>query len=284
MKECPGCAFLMPQDQALCDSCRSGERVSFPIDEVHGDEFVLSGPPPSMSPGGGSATMLLERPAPPVTGRPVRYRDPQRTRNAVKALVALVIVGGVLGVLGTMAMRGDGPLAPTFVSLGLADPPGVVVPSSWTTVSSTEGKFSALLPTGAVEHTKPVDEADPARGTYWGFEADLGEEGSIVVLSSDLGVGGALRSFDDAGFSALVDRFVAEGELGIETVRRDVLVGVGRVKDSVIAEPDGTAASRVRFLLADDRLHVLVTHGPDEYSRELDEAHARLIDRFDPES
>jgi len=282
VKECPSCSFLVPDGQSLCDSCRTGQRVTFPIDELRGDEFVLTGPPPSMAPGGGRpGTMLLERPAPGIGGRAVSYRDPARTRRvAVRSIVALVVVAVLTG-LGAMAMRGEGPLASTFVSLGLADPPPVVVPSAWTRVTSTEGRFSAELPVGAVERSEPVDPADPARGTYHGFEVELGDEGGIAVLSTDLGRD--LDGLDDAGFDLLVDRFLLEEELGVETVRRDVLVGVGRAKDSVVAAPEGERASRIRFLLAGGRLHVLATHGPDEYSRKLDEAHARLIAGYAPD-
>ena len=117
-------------------------------------------------------------------------------------------------------------------------------------------------------------------GSGW-YEVELGDEGGIAVLSTDLGRD--LDGLDDAGFDLLVDRFLLEEELGVETVRRDVLVGVGRAKDSVVAAPEGERASRIRFLLAGGRLHVLATHGPDEYSRKLDEAHARLIAGYAPD-
>jgi len=228
------------------------------------------------------ATTLLDRAAPPVSGPSVRYRDPYRGRRAVRLLVLAALAIGSLAWLGSVALRGEGPLGSTFVSLGLAEPPSVVVPSTWTSVTSAEGKFSVELPLGASEHSEPVDPDDPGRGTLHGFEAELGDEGSIAVLSSDMGMGATLRHLDDAGFSSLVDHFVAGSRFGIETVRRDVLIGVGRVKDSVIASHDGTGATRVRFALVDDRLHVLATSGPDEHSRELDAAHARLIDTFAP--
>lgn len=286
MKTCPQCSFMMEDHEVVCSTCSTQQPETFPVD--HLAESAASGgagASGSAAAGGsmpGGATLLMERPTFAAATAPVQFRDPGRSRRLIRSLVALGALVAVAGVLGAMALRGEGPLASTAVSLGLADPPPVEMPQHWARVASDAGRFSAEVPAGAEEVSEAVDADDPAGAVLVGYRSDLGEEGELGVYSTDLGLGPALAGVDDAGFSQLVDVFLSAADYGLETVRRDVLVGVGRVKDSVVARPDGEGAARIRFMLAGDRLHILVTEGPDAGAEELDEAHARLLAGFEP--
>lgn len=262
----------MAEDEQMCAACSSPTPRSFPLDDVTAaaaDGVSVPG-----------STLLLSRPATTGSRNDVRFRDPEKSRRIGTMLLLLVAILAVLGVLGTMAMRGDGPLASTAVSLGLTDPPAVDVPRNWATTTSAEGKFSVELPLGSAPLTTSDHPPFAASPGFVGYSVDLGTEGRMLVLSSE--VGGGSATIDDAGLNWLVDTFVADGRYGTETVRRDGLISTGPVKDSVIVDGDSHAA-RVRFHLSGGRLHVLATVGPDDASRKLDEAHSRLLESFEPQ-
>jgi hypothetical protein len=273
MKTCPGCSFLMDDDESMCGPCQaSSERVG-----------TFSGEPPPRPAGGRVGTAVLERPI--STGpfeKSVRFRDPGRSRRTARSVTVLIVLCGGVAVLGVMGVRGQGPLAPTAVSMGLADPPSVVVPGQWESVTSGPGAFRAEVPRGGVEHLDAVDPLDPQRGAWVGHRIQLGEAAEMIVVSTDLGVPGGVRGVDSAGLAQLVDGIVATGRFGIEITRRETLLGTGPVVDSV-ALGNGTTA-RVRFALAGGRLHLLLTQGSDEGSRSLDRAHGRLLAGFQPQS
>jgi hypothetical protein len=271
MKNCPKCSFLMGDDEVLCGPCTAQPDRSFPLDD------------PQLPPttGGRGSTLLLDPET--LTTRPseVRYRGRSSSGVSGRTVALVVVVLGVVGVLGAMALRGDGPLASMAVDLGLADPPAVVVPENWSTLTSTEGKFSVELPAGAVAHDAPVDPAAPELGQMVGFRVPLGERGEMLALWTDFGLGpDRLRDIDDAAFGAVVDQLIARSRLGEETVRRDGIVNTGRAVDSVLADGEDST-TRARFQLVGGRLHVLVTRGAEEGARDLDAAHQRLIAGFE---
>ena len=277
MKNCPKCSFLMGDDEALCAACTAQPERSFPMDGPDLGAGAGSG-----GGGGGGSTLLLDPQT--LTARPadLRYRGSARSGVSGRTVVLLVMVLGALGVLGFLAMRGDGPLASVAVDLGLADPPAVVIPDDWATLTSTDGRFGVELPAGAVEHDAPVDPTSPDLGQLLGFRVPLGERGEMLALWTDFGLGvERLRNIDDASFNAVVDEVIVRARLGEETVRRDGIVSTGRAVDSVLANGDDST-TRVRFQLVGGHLHLLVTRGAEDGARELNEAHARLIESFDP--
>jgi hypothetical protein len=283
VKDCPGCSFLIGDGEVLCSSCESKRVSTFPLDDLPGAALPAQSTAPTGAAHG--ATLLLDRPvAPPLDQGPVRFRDPTRVRRTVRSGVILAAVAALLGVLGPMALRGEGPLASTAISFGLAQPPAVVVPDNWTRFTSTPGNYGVSLPSGAVGHFETLVPGAPEAGSFAGYRSDLGEDGQILVLTGDLGLGPAqLAALDEAGFDGLIDHVVATGRFGTETVRRDVALGVGRAKDSVIAGDDEASASRIRFMLVDGRFHMLVTEGPDSGASALDRAHSRLLGGFAPQ-
>lgn len=278
MKTCPGCSFLIDDGLTWCTSCRPPDASQFPIDDVPID------PPPRPAASGGSSgsLLLLERDAVSVVQDDLRYRGAGLSRELVRTLAILALALGALGVFGSMALRGEGPLASTAVSLGLADPPDVEVPSAWSRTTVDEAAFDAELPVGSTEYERSVVAGADDLGVYRGRRVALGDAGEMLVMSTDLGPANArLRLADEAAFESIVDEVIARGDIGDEAVRRDVVVGTGRAVDSVLVEGHDSTA-RVRFVHAGGRLHLLVTRGPDNATRLLDDAHARLIAGFEP--
>ena len=232
--------------------------------------------------GGGGSTLLLDPETLATRTADLRYRTRSRSGLSGRTWALLIVVVGGLGALGFLAMRGDGPLASVAVDLRLADPPAVVVPEQWVTLTSTDGKFGAELPAGAVEYDAPVDAAAPDLGQLRGFRVPLGERGEMLAVWTDFGLGAErLRNIDDPSFNAVVDEVIVRARLGEETVRRAGLVSTGRAVDSVLANGEHST-TRVRFQLVGGRLHLLITRGAEDGARELNEAHARLIESFDP--
>lgn len=221
---------------------------------------------------------LLERPVAGPPRQELQLRDPGWSRRTVRACLVLLVLLVGTGVLGAMAMSGEGPLAPAAVSLGLADPPLVQVPRTWVTTTSAEGKLSVELPLGAVEAEALFDQRDPNRGKLTGHSVTLGPRGKMLVLSTDAIGGAPVGSPDDAQLQLLVDAFLADERYGAETVRREALLGSGHAVDSVVVSHDERSTTRIRFLADGGRLHLLITTGSDEGARDLDEAHGRLID------
>jgi hypothetical protein len=272
MKNCPKCSFLMGDDEALCGACTAQPDRPFLLDDPQ---------MPSTTGSGRGATLLLDPET--LTTRPadVRYRGRSSSGLPARTVALLVVAVVVVGVLGALAVRGDGPFASAAIDLGLADAPAVVVPDAWSTLTSTEGKFRADLPAGAVEHKAPVDPTDPVLGQMIGFRVPLGEGGEMLALWTDFGLGDdRLGRIDDAQLGAVVDQVILRADLGEETVRRDGIVDTGRAFDSVLANGDD-ATTRVRFQLVGGRLHLLITRGVEDGARALNEAHARLIAGFD---
>lgn len=271
MISCPGCGFLMSDDERRCSSCSSdhatgpdGGHTRFDLDAV---EASAGGLPT----GDASSTALLERRAPVVSPMPahVQYRERGRRgrRNLVVALVALVLLSA--GVV--FGLDGRGPLAGPMVEAGLAEPPAVRIPSSWVEVTSEAGRFRAALPHGA----EPLDEG------LAGYSTRVGEGAALTVFSTDFDLGPVgmepYRSTD--GVDELVDRLSVTFGLGDEVVRREVRAAEGWATDAVYVTDDGVT-TRARFHLARDRLHVLTTTGPDSAMDELDEAHPRMLSEF----
>ncbi len=266
MKNCPSCELLMDDHEELCGPCAA--------DRANASSFLGSASVLTID-GPLSATAVLSPPASVPQPERVVYRNPHRRRNAVRAVMAFVLLLGGVAALVVLGAEGDGPLARSLVDAGLIEAPVVDVPSDWAVVTSGPGQFVAAVPMGAEEVGVGVDPADPGSGGPSGFTAQLGEEGSMSVVS--IPVGPEVDS--DAGFAATIGQFAAMSGLGEETIRREAPVGDGRAADVVFVEGD-SSTTRVRFQMTGGRLYVLSTGGSDLGADELDAAHARLIDGF----
>jgi len=267
MTSCPGCGFLMGDQERLCASCSSDHesgdrRVRFDLDA---GEAAVGGPP-----GGTTATAVLERRAPTAPPMPerVQYRVRRKggRRTAVVALAVLALLAG--GVLA--GLDGRGPLAGPMVEAGVASPPAVRIPAAWVGVTSEEGGFRAALPQGA----QPLGEG------LVGYSTAVGERAALTVFSTDFDLGPGMAQYRSAaGLDELVERFSVAFALGHELVRRDVRAAEGWATDAVFVTDDGVT-TRARFHLARDRFHVLTTSGPDAAMGPLDEAHPRMLSEF----
>lgn len=226
----------------------------------------------------------------PVTGavplpETVRYRIPGGRRRAVKSVVWLVVIAAAIVALAVMALRGEGPIAEAAVEAGLVAPPVVSVPSSWQSVAPEETGFRVSVPAGAASADGISAGLGPQAAGMVGVASELGQGGSTTVVSDGPERAPAeIAALDDpAAFGALVDSMagaLAAGtptSAGIETMRRQVPVGNGRAVDVVVVDEVAAVTTRARFLLADGRVHVVVTTGMDEGQRRLDEVHARVI-------
>ena len=234
---------------------------------------------------GGVGTALLERPTAIPMPSKVTYRSAASRRESARVAVLAAVVLALLAGVSVVTARGEGPLARALVEAGLLEPAPVSVPASWTTITSDGGAFSAELPSGAAELDLSIDPSSPAATTTFGYQASLGEGGSTVVISSDLGMGGGVSALDDPiAFTSLVDSMVG-GLLGTsadgrETVRREVPVGNGRAVDVVIVDDRASSTIRAHYLLAGGRVYAVVTRGVDEGASALDEVHGRVVDSF----
>ncbi len=260
----------MDDHETICDTCAAQERDRIPVVE---QSMV---PPPLH--GGGTA--VLERPTVVPLSETASFRGAGSggvpiSTVVIGALLAAVLTAGVV-----FGLRHQGPLAGPLQQLGLVDPPVVVVPAQWRPLTSAEGGFSVSMPAGA---TDVADDPELVAAGMKGYAAELGPEGIMMAVSTDLGRGAAgLQELDsDAGFASLIDLYVSASGLGEETVRREVQVSHGRAADSVIVLDDRSTA-RARFMMTGDRFVVLLTAGDDSGAAALDEAHPRLVDSYDP--
>ena len=158
--------------------------------------------------------------------------------------------------------------------------PAARVPAQWRSLSSAEGGFSVSMPASADD---AADVPELAAAGLAGYRAELGPEGVMLAVSTDMGRGPAgMDELDtDAGFASLIDLYVAASGLGQETVRRDVQVSHGRAADSVLVLDDHYT-TRARFMITGGRFVVLLTAGDDSGAAALDDAHPKLLDSFDP--
>ena len=260
----------MDDHETICETCTSQERERIPVVE----ELVVA--PPIH----GGSTAVLDRP----TVVPLSESATFRTAGSGGVPVSTVVVGALLAAVLTvgvvMGLRHQGPLASPMQTLGLIDPPVVVVPEQWRSLSSAEGGFTVSMPANAEDVAEKPDLVAPDMS---GYVAELGPEGVMMALSTDLGRGPAgMQELDsDAGFASLIDLYVSAAGLGEETVRREVQISHGRAADSVLVLDDHYT-TRVRFMMTGDRFVVLLTAGDDSGASALDEAHPTLLDSFQP--
>lgn len=272
MKTCPGCSFLMSDDQDRCEKCAT-----------EAGRFELLDPGPTSETGiefpdrGGVAVMAPPKVAP--LPEAVRYR-PARKRLTVSAL-ALIFIGLAVAVA-ALGWAGHGPLADQFGRWGIVAQRSEAFPEDWRQLTDPSQSFSIEMPIGAGYVYAGVDPAVPTAGLMVGAEVDPGTGSTMTAVFTDFGLGDAgLVAYDSpAGVRELAARFIGLQMTGEQTVVRDAVVPEGFAVDTVVLS-DG-ASSRVRFIFAGDRFYALLTSGPDKFSAELDAAHQRLLGSFDP--
>ena len=231
----PELLFLVPDGQSLCDSCRTGAR-DVP-DRRLAATSSSTGPPPSWRPAA-AAGRAAERPA-GIGGRAVSYRDPARpgARSLDRG------AGRRRRLTGLGAWRRGGP--PRLRCLAWpADPPPVVVPSAWDAVTSTEGRFSAELPVGAVERSEPVDlrtwpvaRTGPRSSSATGRHRGAVDRPAVTRRARRRGVRPARRPVPPRGGAGRRDGPARRAR------RR-------RAGEGLRGRRTGERASRIRFLLA----------------------------------
>lgn len=262
----------MDDDEALCSTCADQERHRIPI--------AVQPSAPVEAPRG-SATAVLERPSVVPLSESATFRQPKGAGVSMVSVVVLVLLAALLSAAVVLGFRHQGPLAGPLQTVGLIDPPSVVVPEQWSVQRSPAAGFAVSMPVGA-EETATRDELAGVGLTGW--VVDLGSGATMLAASTDFGLGAAgLAPYDsETGLSSLADLYISSMGLGEETVRREVQVEHGRAYDSVIVANDDTT-TRARFMLVGDRFVVLQTSGPDTGADALDEAHPLLVDGFDPD-
>ena len=260
----------MDDHESICETCAAQEREHLPVAEA-----------PAVAPplhGGGTA--VLDRPTVVPLSETATFRSAGSGGVSVSTVVIGALLAAVLTVGVVFGFRHQGPLAGPLQQVGLVDPPVVVVPGQWRSLSSAEGGFSVSMPVSA---TDAAEDPDLAQAGMTGYLAELGPEGVMMAVSTDLGrdAAGMDQLDTDAGFASLIDLYVSAAGLGQETVRRDVQVSHGRAADSVLVLDDHYT-TRARFLMTGGRFVVLLTAGDDSGAAALDEAHPKLLDSFDP--
>ncbi|CAN5399286.1 hypothetical protein BH10ACT3_BH10ACT3_02710 [soil metagenome] len=279
MKACPGCSFLIDDEQTLCSHCEA--------DQARYEQARLASEVEKAIELPAGSTALLAPPRVAAIPESVKYRAPRRTINP-KIILLLIPIGIVVVV--AMAFAGQGPLADQLISRGWIERPTVIFTPSWGSVTDPGRTFEASMPAGSMDVYGPMDEASPAAGNLIGEHVAGEQGGHMEVMWSDFGMSPeAMDAYETPqGVRDLATRFIAAQKMtGEQTVSRDVIVGQGAAVDTVLvngtigASPD-SLTSRVRFQVADGRFFALITTGPDTESRELDLAHRRLVASFTP--
>ncbi len=270
MKNCPRCSFLMDDHEAICGTCVDQER------ERRSSATSPMGAPPLRAGG----TAVLDRPTVVPLSESATFRTPGSGGVSTPTVVVCVLLAVALTAGVVLGLRHQGPLAAPLQQLGVIDPPVVVVPDRWRSLSSPEAGFSVSMPANA---TDAAEDPELVQAGMTGYQAELGPEGVMRAVSTDLGRGPeGLRDLDtDAGFASLIDLYVSAAGLGQETVRREVQVSHGRAADSVLVLDDDYT-TRARFMMTGGRFVVLLTGGDDSGAAALDEAHPKMVDSFEP--
>jgi hypothetical protein len=266
----------MDDDQEVCAHC---------ADQVR-HEAVMAGQQapvqaaPSLAVGGGGTAVLAPPMAVPLP-ETVTFRS---SRPPVNPRLLLLLVPLAAIVVAGAGYLGHGPLANQFVRWGLSEPRAVLLPAAWTPVIDPSDSFTADLPAGSTDVFASFDPSNPDAGGIVGERVE-GLDGTFMEIAwTDLGFGPeGVRAFEnEAGMRELAERYAATRLGGETTVVRDVTVPEGQALDVVRVDGDDTI--RTRFVLAGGRFYGLTTAGPDSGSRELDEAHQRMLASFDPKT
>ncbi|HTN99295.1 MAG TPA: hypothetical protein VL068_01365 [Microthrixaceae bacterium] len=289
MKSCPGCLFLIDDDQERCDTCMTHENSEF-----HGS-IGQSGSQLVGQSGGGTA--LLEAPttvksavATEHAQADVRYRSTRRilTVKSAAICVLIVVVGGALA-----SAAGYGPLAPRFVLWNLTFNRPEAFPQQWDHLDDLSAVFEVDLPGGSETLFESLDPDNSARGGIVGKTVDTVRGAKMQVAWSGFGMSPeALSGLDsEAGLETLLGQYAEIRIAGEMTVARPVVLPFGQAVDAVFVEqgastePDAADTSRttrVRMVMTPKEVFILSTSGPDGDSEALDAAHQRLLESFKP--
>ncbi len=267
MKSCPGCLFLIDDDQELCDTCLTQQNTTIQplkIGSAEGGTAVLE------------RTTSVAAPAEPAD---LRYRS---TRPLISLKVAVVSV--LLVVLGAAVASagGYGPLAPKFVSWHLAFNRPEAFPQTWEHLDDLSEFFEVDLPGGSESVFEALDPADNSQGGLVGKSVTTVRGAQMQVTWSSFGKSSeALAAFDSAdGVTTLLRKYAALRIPGVATVERPVMLPIGQAVDAVFVQ--GETTTRVRMIMTPKEVFMLSTGGPDGDSEALDAAHQRLLKSFQP--
>ncbi|MGB3412726.1 MAG: hypothetical protein WBA45_16205 [Microthrixaceae bacterium] len=267
MKSCPGCLFLIDDDQERCETCVKQKATELPPIQIGS---------------AGGATAVLDRSvkvAAPEEMLDLRYRPARRTVT-VKGVIIGVLICALVGALASAG--GYGPLAPKFAAWNLTINRPEAFPQDWQHLDDLSTVFEVDLPGGSKSLFEQLDPDDPTQGGIVGKTVTTVHGAKMQVAWSDFGVSPeSLATFNSPdGIQQLLGRYAAARVPGKMTISRPVVLPIGQAVDGVFVNDDVT--TRVRVVMTPKEAFILSTSGADSDALALDAAHQRLLESFRP--
>lgn len=267
MKSCPGCLFLINDDQERCETCVRQEATELRPIQIGST---------------GAGTAVLDKTvkvATPDEMLDLRYR-PARPAATVKGVVICVLICILVGALASAG--GYGPLAPKFAAWNLTFHSPEAFPQDWQHLDDLSTVFEVDLPGGSKSLFEQLDPDDPTQGGIVGKTVTTVDGAQMQVAWSNFGVSPeSLATFNSAeGIQDLLGRYAAARVPGRMTISRPVLLPIGQAVDGVFVNNDVT--TRVRLVMTPREAFILSTSGADSDALALDAAHQRLLESFRP--
>lgn len=266
MKSCPGCLFLIDDDQELCEPCREQQASALAPLTIGSAE-------------GGTAVLDRPRVAAPEEMVTIRYRS-SGPAISFKSVVVGVLLLAVIGSVASAA--GYGPLAPKFASWNLTFNRPEAFPQRWDHLDDLSTVFEVDLPVGSKTLFEPLDPTGKAPGGIVGKSVTTPSGAKMLVAWSNFGMSDqALAAYDTPeGTESLLGRYAEIRVPGEMTTQRSVTLPIGHAVDAVFVKGDST--TRVRMVMTPKEAFILATSGPDSFSEALDASHQRLLKSFSP--
>ncbi|MGB6056764.1 MAG: hypothetical protein WBF71_00765 [Microthrixaceae bacterium] len=267
MKSCPGCLFLIDDDQERCETCvrqESTELRPIQIGSASGGTAVLDKTVKVAAP-----DQILD----------LRYR-PARPSVTIKGVVICLLICTLVGALASAG--GYGPLAPKFAAWDLTFNRPEAFPQEWQHLDDLSTVFEVDLPGGSRSLFEQLDPGDPTKGGIAGKTVTTVRGAQMQVAWSNFGVSPeSLATFNSVeGIQDLLGRYAAARVSGRMTISRPVVLPIGQAVDGVFV--DGDMTTRVRLVMTPKEAFILSTSGADSDALALDAAHQRLLESFRP--